>query len=111
MHPHAGPAESAAMQMSVPPQHVRATRRVCGMWVLREGRRLTCRFQNRHPQVAIRVDLIAFSNRKWNRDMDKAAVPSTDDHFRAAAHGCVNGVMRQSQAVQRCRMDSRARFG
>ena len=69
------------------------------MWVLREGRRLTSRFQNRHPQVAIRVDLIAFSNREWNRDMDKAAVPSTDDHFRAAAHGCVNGVMRQSQAV------------
>ena len=83
------------------PMSLKATRDTCARHNsnqrnLLKPRRLAGGFKDGHPEVAIGVHLIAFSNGQRNRDVYEAAVPAEDDHFGAATHRGVNGVVRQT---------------
>ena len=61
--------------------------------------RLPGRLEDRHPQVAVRVDLVAAAGRDRNRDVHEPPVPAADDHRRPARHRGVHRRLCQPQAV------------
>src|SRR5262249_10910668 len=64
-----------------------------------EERGLPCGLDDRGPEIAGRVDLLAEARGEGHRDMDEAAVPPSDEHLGVAGHRGMHGVARHVPAI------------